>query len=68
MTAYAPNRRTFLVNGAGALVGPAVQPVFGQARELTGLGLASASELLRCKALSAVDLTQVYLDRIASDR
>ena len=67
MTAYALNRRAFLVSGTSALVSFALQSGLGQSRDLTGLSLARASELLRRKAVSAVDLTQACLDRIASD-
>jgi aspartyl-tRNA(Asn)/glutamyl-tRNA(Gln) amidotransferase subunit A len=50
----------FLAAGAGA----AASRVFGQTRDLTSLTLKQASELLRSKAASSVDLTQACLKRI----
>jgi aspartyl-tRNA(Asn)/glutamyl-tRNA(Gln) amidotransferase subunit A len=66
MTAHAHDRRAFLVAGTSAVVGLALQPVLGQSQDLAGLTLTKASELLRSKAVSAVDLTQACVDRIAT--
>jgi aspartyl-tRNA(Asn)/glutamyl-tRNA(Gln) amidotransferase subunit A len=56
------NRRTFLAAAAGL----AVKPAFGASEDLAGLTLKKASELLRSKAASPVDLTQACLKRIES--
>jgi aspartyl-tRNA(Asn)/glutamyl-tRNA(Gln) amidotransferase subunit A len=54
------NRRTFLGAGLGAAAGLA----FAQSQDLTSLTLKRASDLLRSKAASPVDLTRACLDRI----
>jgi aspartyl-tRNA(Asn)/glutamyl-tRNA(Gln) amidotransferase subunit A len=54
------NRRTFLAAGAGI----ALKPALGESRDLAGLTLKKASELLRSKAASPVELTQACLKRI----
>jgi aspartyl-tRNA(Asn)/glutamyl-tRNA(Gln) amidotransferase subunit A len=66
MTPYAQDRRAFLVAGTSAVVGFALRPAFGQSQDLAGLTLTRASELLRRKAVSAVDLTQACLARITT--
>src|SRR4051812_15617824 len=66
MTDQAVDRRTFLGCATSALVGFAVQPTFAQSQDLTALTLTRASELLRTRAVSAVDLTRACLDRIAA--
>jgi aspartyl-tRNA(Asn)/glutamyl-tRNA(Gln) amidotransferase subunit A len=58
------SRRSFLVAGAIGAVGVTLKPTFGQAQELIRLTLKEASELLRRKTASPVDLTQVCLKRI----
>ncbi len=55
-------RRTFVVAAAGL----AVKPAAGASQDLAGLTLKKASELLRSKAVSPVDLTQACLKRIES--
>ncbi|HEY6341272.1 MAG TPA: amidase [Bryobacteraceae bacterium] len=57
------SRRDFLAAGIGAAAW-AVGPAFAQTQDLTGLTLKKASELLRSKAVSSVDLTQACLKRI----
>jgi aspartyl-tRNA(Asn)/glutamyl-tRNA(Gln) amidotransferase subunit A len=57
-------RRTFLAAGAGSAAWLALQPVFGETQDLAGLSLKQASELLRKKAASPVDLTKACLARI----
>jgi aspartyl-tRNA(Asn)/glutamyl-tRNA(Gln) amidotransferase subunit A len=54
------NRRSFLGAGLGAAAGLA----FGESTDLAGLTLRQASELLRTKAASSVDLTRACLARI----
>src|SRR6516162_1110949 len=57
------SRRDFLAAGVGAAAW-ALTPVFGQTQDLTELTLKKASELLRSKAISPVELTQACLRRI----
>lgn len=57
------SRRTFLATGIGAAAW-ALTPAFGETQDLTSLTLKQASELLRSKAASPVDLTQACLQRI----
>ena len=57
----APSRRDFLIAGAG---GTLALPALAQSTDLTGLTLKKASELLRSKGASPVDLTQACLKRI----
>ena len=65
MTAHAYDRRTFLASGIGVAVGMSLRPAFASPRgDLTSLTLSEASELLRSRAISAVELTQACLDRI----
>src|SRR5256885_9494693 len=59
------SRRNVLTTGIATAVW-AVAPAFGETSELTGLTLKKASELLRSKAASPVDLTQACLKRIES--
>jgi aspartyl-tRNA(Asn)/glutamyl-tRNA(Gln) amidotransferase subunit A len=63
--AHAFERRTFLVAGTSAMVGLVLQPAYGQSQDLAGLTLTKASDLLRRRAVSAVELTQACIDRIA---
>ncbi len=64
MTAYSYDRRSFLAAGISAVVGFALRPALAQSGDLAGLTLKKASELLRSKAASAVELTQACLKRI----
>ena len=58
------SRRTFLAAGLGTAASLALKPAFGQSRDLAGLTLKQASDLLRTKAVSPVDLTEACLQRI----
>jgi aspartyl-tRNA(Asn)/glutamyl-tRNA(Gln) amidotransferase subunit A len=60
---YSLNRRSFLL-AAIAAARLAQRPAFGQSKDLTALTLKEASQLLRRKAASPVDLTQACLKRI----
>src|SRR6266571_3682407 len=64
MTLHSPDRRKFLAASASAVVGLSLRPVPAQSQDLTGLSLTRASQLLRNKAVSSVQLTQACLDRI----
>ncbi len=64
MTLHFPDRRKFLATSASALVGLSLRPVPAPSQDLTGLSLTRASQLLRNKAVSSVQLTQACLDRI----
>jgi len=64
MQPYPHSRRSFLVAAAAAAVGLALKPAFGEAQDLATLTLKQASELLRRKTASPVDLTQACLKRI----
>jgi aspartyl-tRNA(Asn)/glutamyl-tRNA(Gln) amidotransferase subunit A len=57
-------RRNFLTAGVGSAAWWAVRPAFGETQDLAGLTLKRASELLRKKAASPVDLTKACLTRI----
>ena len=57
------SRRNFLATGI-ATAAWALAPAFGETQDLTALTLRKASELLRSKAASPVDLTQACLKRI----
>src|SRR5262245_19624347 len=57
------SRRRFLAIGAGAAAW-AVAPAFSQTADLAALTLKKASDLLRSKATSPVELTQACLKRI----
>lgn len=54
-------RREMLAAAAAACV---AKPAFAQTRDLTRLTIREASDLLRSKSVSPVDLTQACLDRI----
>ncbi|HEY7387159.1 MAG TPA: amidase [Bryobacteraceae bacterium] len=56
-------RRGFLAAGMGAAAW-ALTPAFGEAQDLTALTLKKASDLLRSRAVSPVDLTEACLKRI----
>jgi aspartyl-tRNA(Asn)/glutamyl-tRNA(Gln) amidotransferase subunit A len=64
MQAHIHSRRSFLVAATTAAVGLTLKSAFGESQDLTGLSLKEASELLRRKAASPVDLTQACLKRI----
>jgi aspartyl-tRNA(Asn)/glutamyl-tRNA(Gln) amidotransferase subunit A len=57
------SRRTFLTTGVGA-VAWAAKPTLGAPQDLTALTLRQASQMLRRKAVSPVELTQACLQRI----
>jgi aspartyl-tRNA(Asn)/glutamyl-tRNA(Gln) amidotransferase subunit A len=57
------SRRNFLTTGI-ATAAWAFTPAFGETQDLTALTLRKASELLRSRAASPVDLTQACLKRI----
>src|SRR5262245_30326618 len=59
---FEPTRREFLVAGLAASVFP--QSAFAQGKDRTALTLKQASELLRRKEASPVELTQACLTRI----
>src|SRR5687767_4452101 len=58
------SRRTFLAAGLGTAASLALKPALGQSRDLASLTLKQASDLLRTKAVSPVDLTEACLQRI----
>jgi len=62
----APTRRRFLAAGGVAAAGLARTPARGESQDLADVTLKKASELLRSKAASPVELTQACLKRIES--
>lgn len=65
MKPRSPSRRDVLAAGAaGVAASLASVPGSAQVPDLTGLTLKKASDLVRRKAISPVDLTQAYLKRI----
>jgi aspartyl-tRNA(Asn)/glutamyl-tRNA(Gln) amidotransferase subunit A len=64
MNATSYDRRNFLATSMSAAVGLALQPAFGESQDLAGLTVRKASELLRRKTASSVELTQACLKRI----
>ena len=58
------SRRAFLAAGTGAAVLWTIRPAFGQSQDLASLTLKRASDLLRTKAVSPVELAQACLQRI----
>ena len=58
------SRRSVLLAAATATVGLALKPTFGESEDVATLTLKQASELLRRKAASPVDLTRACLERI----
>ncbi|HEV2201939.1 MAG TPA: amidase [Bryobacteraceae bacterium] len=62
----APTRRKFLAAGSIAAAGLASKAARGDSQDLADLTLKKASELLRTKAASPVELTQACLKRIES--
>ena len=59
-----PNRRTFLAVAMSTAVGLVLRPTVALAQDLSGLTLKKASDLLRTKAASSLELTQAFLRRI----
>jgi hypothetical protein len=57
MQSYPHSRRGFLVAATNAVVGLALKPAFGKSQDLASLTRKEASELLRSKNASPVDLT-----------
>ena len=57
-----PTRREFLMTGLGAVA--AAVPVFGQPQDLATLTLKQASDLIRRRTVSAVELTSACMTRI----
>jgi aspartyl-tRNA(Asn)/glutamyl-tRNA(Gln) amidotransferase subunit A len=57
------SRREFVAAGLGAAVWSAL-PAFGQSQDLASLTLKQASDLLRRRSVSPVDLTEACLERI----
>ena len=57
------SRREFVAAGLGAAVWSAL-PAFGQSQDLASLTVKKASDLLRRRGASPVDLTQACLERI----
>ena len=58
------SRREFLGAGIGATVSLAAKPVLGEVPDISGMTLKKASDLIRSKTISSVDLTQACLKRI----
>src|SRR2546427_13046962 len=58
------SRREFLHTGIGATAWWAARPAFSEAPDITGMTLKKASDLIRSKTVSPVDLTQACLKRI----
>ena len=66
MKPSAPTRRKFLAASGAAAAGLAAKRARGQSQDLADLSLKKASEMLRSKAASPVELTQACLKRIKS--
>jgi aspartyl-tRNA(Asn)/glutamyl-tRNA(Gln) amidotransferase subunit A len=64
MTMNSCDRRTFLAAGIGAAAAVALRPAFAQSQDVATLTLKAASEQLRRRGVSAVELTQACLTRI----
>ena len=64
MQSYPHSRRGFPVAATNAVIGLALKPAFGKSQDLASLTRKEASELLRSKNASPVDLTQACLKRI----
>jgi aspartyl-tRNA(Asn)/glutamyl-tRNA(Gln) amidotransferase subunit A len=67
MRPHRHDRRSFLAAGFAAAAGLVLKPCLGGSQDLASLTLKQASELLRSRAASPVDLTQACLRRIDSD-
>ena len=64
MNPISQTRRGFLTAAATAAAGLTLKPAFGQTQDLAAFTLKKASESLRSKAASPVELTQACLKRI----
>jgi len=64
MTTHRWSRRSFLAAGMSAPVAFAWKPAFAAPQNLGGLSLKKASDLLRSKAATPVDLANACLERI----
>jgi aspartyl-tRNA(Asn)/glutamyl-tRNA(Gln) amidotransferase subunit A len=64
MDSSLPERRSFLRATTSAALGLSLKPALGQSQDLAALTLKEASQLLRSKAASPMDLTQACLKRI----
>jgi len=64
MEPHLHSRRSFLVAAATASIGLALKPASVEPQDVAGLTLKEASEMVRRKAVSPVDLTQACLKRI----
>ena len=58
------SRRSFLTGAATAAIGLTLRPAFGQSQDLAYVTLKEASELVRRKTVSPVELTATCLKRI----
>ena len=58
------DRRTFLGVGLSAAVGFVLRPTTAQSTDVTGLTVKQASDLLRRKSVSSLEITQACLKRI----
>src|SRR5215472_3939480 len=58
------SRRSFLVTAASTAAALLLRPVYGETEDLAALTLKRASELIRNRASSPVDLTEACLKRI----
>jgi aspartyl-tRNA(Asn)/glutamyl-tRNA(Gln) amidotransferase subunit A len=58
------SRRSFLISATTASIGFALKPAAVESQDLASLTLKEASEMLRRKSVSPVDLTRACLDRI----
>ena len=67
MNPYLHDRRSILAAGIGIITGLALKPSLGGSQDLASLTLKQASQLLKSRAASPVDLTQACLKRINSD-
>src|SRR6201994_4522641 len=59
-----PTRRSFLAASTAAAVGLMFKPAIAESQDRAGMTLEQARQLLRCKAVSPVDLTRACLTRI----
>src|SRR5262249_28055828 len=64
MEKYGWTRRSVLAAGVGATAGWLLEPALGTSQDPSDLTIKGASDLLRSKAVSPVDLTEACLKRI----
>ena len=64
MKIHSWSRRSFLAAGMGATAALVWKPAIAESQDLAGLSIKKASDLLRSKGASPVDLTRACLDRI----